>query len=102
MPLRNVQTVIGKAVVDTEYRELLFSDPEEAIKDQNLTTEEIAGLKGLSRAKFNEVSAELEDQMLAQVAGGGPTASSSGLNPGQYETIENFDLGRLGATFCRP
>lgn len=102
MPLRNMQTVIGKAVVDPAYRELLFSDPDEAIKDQNLTAEEIAGVKGLSRAKFDEVSAELEDQMLAQVAGGGAAASSPGLNPGQFELIQNFDLGKLGATFCRP
>jgi hypothetical protein len=99
MPLRSVQTVIGKAVVDRSYRDLLFTRPDEALKGHELTAEEIASLKGLSRETFDSVSSELEERMLAQVAGG---VTATGLNPGQYELMTAFNLGRFGATGIHP
>lgn len=93
MSLESVQNVIGKAAVDRTYRELLFSKPDEALKGLDLTPEETTSLKGLSREKFDAVSGELEERILAQTAGG---AAATELNAAQLPAIQHFDLARIG------
>jgi hypothetical protein len=61
--LENVQTIIGRAITEAEYRELLFSDPDKALEGYELTEEEAAGLKGLEREKFDAVASELEERI---------------------------------------
>lgn len=63
MSLESVQTIIGRAVMEPEYRELLFSDPDAALGGYDLSEKEKAALKGLEREKFDEVASELEERI---------------------------------------
>lgn len=63
MSAETVQDIIIKAVTDKEYRELLFSDPDKALEEFDLTDEEIEGLKGLEREKFDVAADELEERV---------------------------------------
>ena len=53
MSFQNVRTIIGKATVDRAYRDLLFSSPDKALQGFELSAEETASLKALSREKFD-------------------------------------------------
>ena len=93
MALQGVQSVIGKAAVDRAYRELLFSKPDEALAGHDLSADEVACLKGLSREKFDAVAGELEEKILAEAVGGAAAAmTNSELTP----AVSKFDLGRFG------
>ena len=93
MALQSVQNVIGKAAVDRAYRELLFSKPDEALAGHDLSADEVACLKGLSREKFDAVAGELEEKMLAEAVGG---AASYVYNNEPTPAVRQFDLGRFG------
>jgi hypothetical protein len=55
-----VREVIGKAVIDLEYREPLFNDPGKVLEGLNLTTDEISGLKAIEKSAFDVEGSELE------------------------------------------
>jgi hypothetical protein len=63
MSLENVQTIIGRAVTEPEYRALLFSDPDKALEGYELNEKEAAALKGLEREKFDAVASDLEERI---------------------------------------
>lgn len=96
MSLENVQNVIGLATVDRAFRDKLFSNPDEALKGHDLTPEEVSCLKALSREKFDAVSGELEEQILATAVGGSSQLPAVQLNAEQLQVIKRFDLGRFG------
>ncbi len=56
MSKENVQTIIGRAILESEYRKLLFSDPGKALEDYELTGEETQALKSLDPEKFDVVA----------------------------------------------
>jgi hypothetical protein len=55
-----VRKVIGQAIVDLEYRELLFKDPDKALEGLDLTAEEVANLKAMEHAAFEAEGDGLE------------------------------------------
>ena len=63
MSAETVQEIIVKAVTDKEYRELLFSDPEKALENFELTDEEATALKEMEREKFDVVASKLEERI---------------------------------------
>lgn len=63
MSLEDVKQVIGRAVLDAEFRNQLFSDPENSLEDYDLTDEERAGLKNIERDKFDAMASALEERM---------------------------------------
>jgi hypothetical protein len=63
MTIESVKTVIGRAIVESEYRALLFSDPDRALEGYELTEEEAAALRGLERDRFDAVASELEERI---------------------------------------
>ncbi len=63
MSAETVQEIIVKAVTDKEYRELLFSDPDRALENFELTDEEVTALKELEREQFDAVEGELEERV---------------------------------------
>ena len=95
MSLQSVQNIIGKAAIDRAYRELLFSKPEEAVQGYELNPQELASVKALSREKFDAVVGELEEQILAQSAGGATTQGAQ-LNAEQMDQVRRIDLSRFG------
>ena len=58
-----VVQIIGRAVVEPDFRELLFANPDNALNGTDLTTEETAALKSISREQFDAAESELRDRM---------------------------------------
>jgi hypothetical protein len=63
MSTESVKEIIGKAVVDEEYRELLFNEPDKALEGYDLTEEERKALREVKRDKFNEAAIELQERL---------------------------------------
>ena len=82
-----VQAVIGKAVMESEFRELLFANPDQALEGYELTDEEMAALKAIDAETMESFAGSLDERISkAFVAGllagggvgeaGGPTEFS--------------------------
>ncbi len=70
MSIESVQMIIGRAMTEAEFRDLLFSDPVKALADYDLTEEESNALKGLERRNFDIVAHELEERVSRARFGG--------------------------------
>jgi hypothetical protein len=62
-----MEQVVGKAVMDPEFREKLFADPEGAARKAGvvLTPEEIEGLKALDANKFKAIGEDIDQSVAA-------------------------------------
>ncbi|HUI87204.1 MAG TPA: Os1348 family NHLP clan protein [Anaerolineales bacterium] len=58
-----VRRVIGQAISDMQYRDLLFSNPDQAIEGLDLTAEEVTFVKGFKRDKFDAAASEMEQRI---------------------------------------
>ena len=58
-----VSQIIGRAVIDSEFRETLFSNPEQALEDYNLTDDEKESLKNLKREDLEDFSTKLDSRI---------------------------------------
>ncbi len=58
-----LQFIIGRAVTDPEFRDLLFKNPDEALAGYDLTEEEAESLKGIERDEFEGNLGELKDRI---------------------------------------
>lgn len=58
-----VSQIIGRAVVDAEFRELLFSNPDQALQGFDLTEDENEVLKNLSQADLEDFSTKLDSRI---------------------------------------
>ncbi len=59
-----VERIIGKAVMDAEFREALLADPAKALAGYDLTEEEMAGLKELADAEsLNAMAGTLDERV---------------------------------------
>ena len=78
MSADGVKQVIGRAVVDEEFRTLLFDKPIEALGGFDLTDEERTRLQTLTRDEFDKVAGDVEERvsragvMFTAVASGRP------------------------------
>ena len=52
MSTNTVQTILSRAMSDPNFAEELLADPEKALSGYDLTVEEIAQFRGLTRAEF--------------------------------------------------
>jgi hypothetical protein len=52
MLTKAIETILTRAMSDAAFADLLFANLESALAGYELTTEEIANLKGMSRADF--------------------------------------------------
>jgi hypothetical protein len=52
---KHFQLLVVKALWDEDFRKLLFSRPEEAVKDFDLTKEERAELQRMERERFEDL-----------------------------------------------
>ena len=55
-----VESVIGKAVLDTEFRQALFADPEKAVAGYDLNETEKAQLQSLDSETLDAMSNALD------------------------------------------
>jgi len=58
-----VEAIIGKAVVDSEFREALFADPDEALTGYDLTQEEVAALKAIDAETMESFAGTLDERI---------------------------------------
>jgi hypothetical protein len=58
-----VSQIIGRAVIDTEFRNLLFSNPDQALQGQDLTDDEIEALKNLRQEDLEDFSTKLDSRI---------------------------------------
>ena len=63
MSMEEINQVICRAVLDQEFRELLFSDLDTALEDYDLSDEERVGLRNIEREKFDDIASALEERM---------------------------------------
>ena len=81
MSLQNVQAVIGRAVTEPEYRNLLFANPDKALEGYQLTPEEIKSLKGLKQEEVGGAMGELEERISRLSIFPGRGSRPTALNP---------------------
>ncbi len=84
MSKENVQTIIVRAILETEYRKLLFSDSGKALEGYELTGEETEALKSLDPEKFDVAANQLEERI-----------SKSGLLIQHNELKTNFQMDNI-------
>jgi len=58
-----VSQIIGRAVTDAEFRELLFSSPEQALKGYDLAADEKEALKNLKQEDLEDFSTKLDSRI---------------------------------------
>ena len=58
-----VESVIGRAVLDGEFRDALFADPDEALGGYELAEEEVAGLKSLDAETMESLAGALDERI---------------------------------------
>lgn len=63
MSAEAVQLIIARAVTDVDFREMLFTNPEEALKEYELTEGERQALSALPRDHFDTVQQELAERL---------------------------------------
>lgn len=90
MSHKAVEAIISRAVVDTKFREQLFSAPDQALAGQELTDEETKALSGMSREKFDSSLGQLEE-----LAVGGIIAVAPG-NEAIANPTPRFDWTKIG------
>jgi len=56
MSTQSVETVLSRAMSDAVFADLLFSSPDQALAGYDLSTDEIASFKALSRVDFDKVN----------------------------------------------
>jgi hypothetical protein len=58
-----VSQIIGRAVTDAEFRSLLFSNPEQALQDYDLSGDEIEALKNLKQEDLEDFATKLDSRI---------------------------------------
>jgi hypothetical protein len=86
-----VEDLISRAVVDTEFREQLFSAPDKALAGHDLTPEERKALAEMSREKFDSSLGQLEELAVS----GGIIAVHEGVSP-VATPAPRFDWTKIG------
>jgi hypothetical protein len=90
MSHKAVEAIISRAVVDTQFREQLFSAPDKALAGHELTEEEKKALREMSREKFDSSLGQLEE-----LAVGGIIAVNQASEPVANAT-PRFDWTKIG------
>ena len=75
-----VEAIIGKAVVDAEFRAALLADPDRALAGFDLTAEEVARLKAVDAESIETLAGTLDERISKSMGFGlgslAPTPSS--------------------------
>ncbi len=58
-----VSQIIGRAVTDADFRETLFSNPEQALQGYDLTDDEQEALKNLKQEDLEDFSTKLDSRI---------------------------------------
>jgi hypothetical protein len=58
-----VEAIIGKAVLDMEFREALFANPDEVLASYDLSQEEVAALKAIDAEAMESFAGTLDEAL---------------------------------------
>ncbi|MGD8474849.1 MAG: Franean1_4349 family RiPP, partial [Anaerolineae bacterium] len=58
-----VEKIVGRAVLDSQFREALFADPDEVLGEYELTQEEVAALKAIDFETMESFAGTLDDRI---------------------------------------
>lgn len=63
MPKKDVERLVGRAILDAEFRERLLADPEKTVREEgfNLNKKEMAALKEVDAERVMALASQLED-----------------------------------------
>jgi hypothetical protein len=59
----HVSMIIGRAVTDSKFRELLLANPEQALEEYDLTDEEKESLLKIRKEDLEDFSGKLDDRI---------------------------------------
>ncbi len=71
MSAKHFQLLVVKALWEEDFRDLLFSRPEEAMKDFDLTQEERAELQRMERERFEDLVVDYRLRLTKEALGPG-------------------------------
>ena len=75
MSKESVEAIIGKAVLESDFREALFANPDEVLGEYDLTEEEMAALKAIDAETLESFAGTLDERiskaMISAGLGGG-------------------------------
>jgi hypothetical protein len=81
-----VQAIIGKAVLDSEFRETLFANPDQALAGYELTEVEVAALKAIDAETMESFAGTLDERISkALIAAGFGGSGSPWVGPGEVQ-----------------
>jgi len=69
--VKHFQLLVVKALWEEDFRKLLFSHPDKAMKDFDLTNEERAELQGIERERFEDLVVRYRMRLTQEVLGPG-------------------------------
>jgi len=72
--MSTIEIILTRAMNEPTFADALFSNPEEALAEYNLSVDEIAKFKGLTRTQFEAMSTEDRQSMIAFVGGWGASS----------------------------
>ena len=81
MSKETLQTVIGKAVADDQFREALFANPDKALAGYDLTQDEVAALKSVDAETMESLAGSLDERISKAFVMGWTIGGSSGRGP---------------------
>jgi hypothetical protein len=61
MSTQCLQDVLSRAMADSAFADLLFSDPDQALASYDLSPDEVAALKSMSRTTIEQLSKALPE-----------------------------------------
>jgi len=59
-----VESILSRAMNDAEFVEQLFANPDKALAGYNLSAEETAQIKKMTRSEFNSMMAEMPESLM--------------------------------------
>ena len=65
--MSTIETILSRAMSDSSFAEQLFTDADQALAGYDLTAEEIAKLKGMSRGDLNTMTALAPEERKSMV-----------------------------------
>jgi hypothetical protein len=63
MSKESVEAIVGKAVMDDEFRESLFANPDEVLSEYELTEEEVASLQAIDFETMESFAGTLDERI---------------------------------------
>lgn len=64
MSQEHLKTIIGRAIKDEDFAKKLLKSPDDAIKEYDLSEEEVARIKAMDRDQINQFARNLDSRIM--------------------------------------